>query len=139
MKLNGYVQGYASLDLNDDAEELIVSLHPNKVTRRSTIRVTVSGTTLTVTFSLDDDTNNIVDIKKFDDKKRKLVPYNNPVGNAFHGFITLIVERLRLDGLTYYKKFYDFKEYRNNVSHPGKKQPDTEKCVALLENLTRIY
>ena len=77
-------------------------------------------------------------IKKFDEKKRKLVPYNNPVGNAFHGFITLIVERLRLDGLTYYKKFYDFKEYRNNVSHPGKKQPDTEKCVALLENLTRI-
>ena len=69
MKLNGYVQGYASLDLNDDAEELIVSLHPNKVTRMSTIRVTVSGTTLTVTFSFNDDPNNIVDIKKFDDTK----------------------------------------------------------------------
>ncbi len=77
-------------------------------------------------------------IKKFDEKKRKLVPYDFPFGNVFHGFITFIIERLRLDGLTYYKKFYDFKEYRNNVSHPGKKQPDAEKCVALLENLVRI-
>jgi len=77
-------------------------------------------------------------IKKFDEKKRALVPYTNPYGNAFHGFITFIIERLKFDGLTYYKKFYDFKEYRNNISHPGRKQPDTEKCLALLENLIRI-
>ena len=51
---------------------------------------------------------------------------------------TGIIEKLKLDGLSYYKKFYDFKEYRNNISHPGKKQPDIEKCLTLLENLIRI-
>ena len=77
-------------------------------------------------------------IKQFDEKKRKLVPYSNPYGNPFNAFITFIIEKLKLDGLSYYKKFYDFKEYRNNISHPGKKQPDIEKCLTLLENLIRI-
>ena len=67
MRLHGYG---ISVDMNDEAEEVIVKPNLYNVTRDYKIKITLSGMELVTELTFNDDPTNVVDTQKFDDPKK---------------------------------------------------------------------
>ena len=86
----------------------------------------------------DEKVKNKIEIKFFDIKKRKFTKFEKGNSKIRCGLLTFITSELKFEPFQYYNKLEAFGKLRNDISHPGKKEPNIDNCLDLLRTIKKI-